>query len=357
MFNNKDMDNIKNKILNEFLSLNSNSKKSEVRKVQKELARFQKDYGFDAQIDNALLIAKLNLAKLENENLVELTSNVSIIFKRLENSIKWGLIDIETLSLAFEYAENYNQIIEFTERAIVQLEEHHKNSKTYNNIKIILYLNALSKLLNIKYRDVSYGQENSKLLNEKFSQYFEIGLKLCEESEKYEHSFIYKNIFIVRKAVFDKDGELIQEILELLIRKEKEIYNSLNAEINSYSRDMGIHIARNQFNMMIGENLREIRLEHNMSHEEVAELLGIKKANIGAYERGDQSLSSLYVYKLASIFKTSFERIYYGNNKETSEKISNKEALRNEIFAYTSNMTEEKLELLIKQAIKINESK
>ncbi|MCL2611008.1 MAG: helix-turn-helix domain-containing protein [Defluviitaleaceae bacterium] len=349
------MQNIKNDLLDKFFSINDNNKKSEIKRLQKMLIRFQEQYGFDAQIDNALLVLKISLVENKNSDLSEAIAIVAPIFKRLENIERWDLNDIAFLAIIIGHAKNYTQTLELVEKALTSLDQY-KKSNVYKDLKISIYVNATYRLLKSKYTEIDYTNENTEfdILDEKLSDYLKTGLELCEESEDHIHNFIHKNILLIRKGLFEKDTELIEKCLKVLKKEEKEVYRMLREEVNEYNESMGASIGRNQFNIMIGKNIKELRLSRNMTYNELATSLGVSHSNIGGYERGEQGLTALGIYKLADIFNVSTDEIYYGKKSQpvqTDEKL----ALRNKIFATTSRLSKEELELINNMAHQLNE--
>ena len=344
----------KNNLLDKFFSINSNTKRSEIKNLQKQLIYFQKQYGFDAHIDNALLIVKMSLAESGSNDLSELMTIISPIIERLENLKHWDLNDLSFLATTVGYTKNYNQTLEFVEKALTDLEQY-KEDNIYKKLKIVIYVNAVARLLRAKYKEVDYTNENSEfeVLDTKLLEYLETGLDLCEKSEKHLHNFTHKNMFLIRKGIFERDNKLVEDCLYILKKEEKEVYRTLRGEVNQYNENMGTSIGRNQFNIMIGKNIKELRLERNMTHDELARLLDVTNSNIGGYERGEQGLTALSIYKLADIFKVSIDEIYYGKNAEPV-KSDEKTALRNKIFATTATLSKEKLELVNSVAYQLN---
>lgn len=58
---------------------------------------------------------------------------------------------------------------------------------------------------------------------------------------------------------------------------------------------------KSQFNTIIGNAIRELRLELELSQEKLAEKAGLSRTYIGAVERGEKNIS---VYKLYTILES-----------------------------------------------------
>jgi len=349
------VDDAKSGLLNEVFSIDSNNKKSEIKRLEKKLLHFQNQYGFDAHIDSALLIIKLSLIENKSNNLSEATNIVSPILERLENIKQLDLNDISFLVITVGHAKNYNQTLGLVEKALTDLEQYEEND-IYESLKIALYVNTTYRLLRSKYKEIDYTDQNTEfeILDEKLLYYIKTGLEVCEKNENHVHNFTHKNILLIRKGLLEKDIKLIEDRLKVLKKEEKEAYRMLREEVNEYNENLGSSIGRNQFNIMVGKNIKELRLSRNMTYEELATSLGVSHSNIGGYERGEQGLTALAIYKLANIFNVSTDEIYYGNKAQpvqTDEKL----ALRNKIFATTTSLPKEELELVNNVVHQLNE--
>lgn len=61
--------------------------------------------------------------------------------------------------------------------------------------------------------------------------------------------------------------------------------------------------------MLYSDNLKRIRKQHNMSQEEVADAIGVSKAAVCAWERGNKTLSIANLCCLADLFLVSTDEI------------------------------------------------
>jgi len=59
----------------------------------------------------------------------------------------------------------------------------------------------------------------------------------------------------------------------------------------------------------LGNNLKEIRLKHELSQENVADILGVKQPCIYKYEKGLICISTSNLYKFSKEFKISMNEI------------------------------------------------
>lgn len=60
---------------------------------------------------------------------------------------------------------------------------------------------------------------------------------------------------------------------------------------------------------ILGNNLKEIRLKHELSQENVADILGVKQPCIYKYEKGLICISTSNLYKFSKEFKISMNEI------------------------------------------------
>ncbi len=63
----------------------------------------------------------------------------------------------------------------------------------------------------------------------------------------------------------------------------------------------------------IGSNIREVRLEHNLSQETLANMCGFSNTTLSTYETGRKEPSLKTIAKIAKNLKVSIERLYYGD--------------------------------------------
>lgn len=60
---------------------------------------------------------------------------------------------------------------------------------------------------------------------------------------------------------------------------------------------------------ILGNNLKEIRLKHQLSQENIADILGVKQPCIYKYEKGLICISTSNLYKFSKEFKISINEI------------------------------------------------
>lgn len=67
------------------------------------------------------------------------------------------------------------------------------------------------------------------------------------------------------------------------------------------------------------ENLRKYRIENNLSHQDMGDLLGISKTFYWQIENGKRRLSYERAMKIAKIFKVTPDELFYDDIKKKCE--------------------------------------
>ena len=68
--------------------------------------------------------------------------------------------------------------------------------------------------------------------------------------------------------------------------------------------------------MNIGKNLRKLRIEHNLTQNEVSILTGIKRSSIASYELNEQLPPVDKLIQLANLYKVSLDYLCGLDNSE-----------------------------------------
>ncbi|MBU5592778.1 helix-turn-helix transcriptional regulator [Clostridium sp. MSJ-4] len=61
---------------------------------------------------------------------------------------------------------------------------------------------------------------------------------------------------------------------------------------------------------MIHNRIKEYRAKHNMSQEELASLVGVRRETIGNLEKGRYNPSLVLAWNIAKVFGVSIEEIF-----------------------------------------------
>jgi putative transcriptional regulator len=69
--------------------------------------------------------------------------------------------------------------------------------------------------------------------------------------------------------------------------------------------------------MELGNTIRRWRFDaHEMSQQELADLIGVSRMTIYSIEKGNYTPSTLLALKIARVFNTSVEEIFFIDDKE-----------------------------------------
>lgn len=99
----------------------------------------------------------------------------------------------------------------------------------------------------------------------------------------------------------------------------------------------------------IGRNIREERIAHGISMEELAEMLAISPAFVGLIERGQRGASIKNLIKISRIFSTSIDFLTKNLSKEFEDLDSCHVSRRkfNTIQSLIYDLNEQELDFLI----------
>lgn len=64
------------------------------------------------------------------------------------------------------------------------------------------------------------------------------------------------------------------------------------------------------FKKVIGNQIREIRLNKNLSQEDFAEKVGIHRTYLGVIERGEKNISTYKLYKILKVLDIDLENFF-----------------------------------------------
>lgn len=73
--------------------------------------------------------------------------------------------------------------------------------------------------------------------------------------------------------------------------------------------------------MELGNNIRRFRFEHGeMSQQELADLIGVSRMTIYSIEKGKYTPSTLLALKIAQIFYTTVEELFFIVHREENHE-------------------------------------
>ncbi|MCL2611256.1 MAG: helix-turn-helix domain-containing protein [Defluviitaleaceae bacterium] len=320
---------LKEVFLKKFTNIDCNFEKLEIK-----LNSFIEEYGHDQYIDDALKLLKMFIMENGIAYYEEVIEIIAPIVQNLLNKTEWNSLDITFGSVVIANTQIYEQAMDILEKILKILS---KSNHDNENAKATALLNASVRLLKAKFT------ENIDLekLTKDFNNIIEQGLELCKKSENRHHNFVYYNIFLLRKATFEKDDEAINEYLKSL-KEEKPLIKILRKEVEEIRSYRSNTVARIKANQRIGKNLRRIRKERNLTLEDLSKCLGISVVNTGKHETGTRNIAVEHIYKLADFMNVSVESLFYSNEDEDGEL----KAIKNNINSTLNKFSKEELKLV-----------
>ena len=349
-----DMDKHKRKLLNEFLDLGGNHHLEKGKAIEAKMLDYIEINGEDPQISDALCIIQMYRIEANHNDLESSCQIVEPVLKRLTNTEQWDIYDILISSIVVGHAETYSQSCMFAEDILKRLEEY-STEKWYTGTKLTIHMNTVTRLLRVKYFD-SEKVASEKDLENLFSRHANAALALCR-GRKY---LVHKAIITVRKGIFYKDDNLAKEGFRLLSSNDElEVYRMLQRDVRQFEFFTELTLTRKQYDAMIGSTVRTLRLDRNMTTEELAELLDVSPWSIGQFERGERGVSGLTIRKLADIFGVSTDALYYGPQVIPLESNYHEKQLQM-LLAYARKLTEDETDYLltnIKSLLRLNRGK
>lgn len=74
---------------------------------------------------------------------------------------------------------------------------------------------------------------------------------------------------------------------------------------------------KNQYKIIVGNNIRRARLARRISIDEMADILGLTSGFVGLIERGERGASTYIILKLAIAFNVTTDSFFYGTDALT----------------------------------------
>jgi transcriptional regulator with XRE-family HTH domain len=107
-------------------------------------------------------------------------------------------------------------------------------------------------------------------------------------------------------------------------------------------RKLYAKILAKEINMNLGNILKQLRIEKNLTQEELGKMVGLKKAAIHKYESGIvQNMKRATISKLANIFNVSPSYLLGYTDERTLQPTKQENELINLILQLTDEETEE----------------
>ena len=112
-----------------------------------------------------------------------------------------------------------------------------------------------------------------------------------------------------------------------------------------------LNISKSEFRTLMGQKVRKQRMEHGLSVDELAALLGLSAGFIGLIERGERGLTVYNLLKLSHILNVSVEAFMSEISSASNPYPENYESVcHKKLSIITKDFSRRKLEFLIAAA-------
>jgi len=341
----------KRDLLNELLDLGGSHRLEASKVLEPKLIDYIENIEADPQIEDALRILKMQRVEYFENDLVTGCRLVEPVFERLMNMEEWGIYDILLAAIVAGHAKTYRQTYLFAEDILGRLEKY-SNERWYVGTLLAIHVNVVSRLVRARFFDLENFDELGELGN-MFLQHTNAGLALCNE----KIYFMQKAMFMIRKGLFYGDDDLVKEGFTLLSDNgELGMYKGMRYEVKQFEYLAELTITRKQYDIIIGNSIRELRLDRDITTEELAELLDVSSWSLGQFERGERGISGLIIRQLADIFGVSTD-VFYNGPQSIPLELNYHEKQLQILLAYARKLTEDETDYLltnIKSLLKLN---
>jgi len=341
----------KRDLLNELLDLGGNHRPEASKVLEPKLVEYIKNVEADPQIEDALRILQMGRVEYFDNDLEAGCQIVEPIFERLANTEEWGIYDILLFTIVIGHAKTYKQSYMSGEDVLNRLEKY-SGERWYVGTRLVIHSNIALRLVRAKFFDLESSDALEELEN-MFLKHVNAGLALCKGRIYLAH----KAAFMIRKGIFYCDDDLTKEGFRLLgDHGELEMYKVMRYEVKPFEYVAEFTITRKQYDIIIGNSIRELRLERDMTTEELAELLDVSLWSVRQFERGERGISGLTIRKLADIFGVSTDVLYNGPCSIPLESNRHEKQVQM-LLAYARKLTEDETDYLltnVKSLLKLN---
>jgi len=344
----------KRDLLNELLDMGGNHRPEASRVLEAKLLDYMENIEEDPQVKDAFHILQMYKAESIHNDLAMGCQIVEPVLERLTNIEEWDIYDILLSAIVVGHAKTYYQSYMFAEDILKRLEKY-STERWYAGTQLVIHMNTAFRIVRARYFDWENSDELNELEN-MFLKHTSAGLALCT-GKKF---LMYKAMLMIRKGLFYVDDDITKEGFRLLNDNgELEMYRMLQHEVRQFEYFAELTITRKQYDAIIGNSIRELRLGRNMTTEELAELLDVSPWSLGQFERGERGTSGLVIRKLADIFDVSTDVIYYGSRVIPLESNHHEKQLQM-LYAYARKLTEDETDYIltsVKSLLRLNRGK
>ncbi|MCL2574536.1 MAG: helix-turn-helix domain-containing protein [Defluviitaleaceae bacterium] len=341
------MDLLKYQLLDEIFKLANNHDVTKIKKMEDKLSVYLETNSSDAQIEDGLRMLKAFSVENKDNDFDISQELVAPIFERLADTDKWDFYDIKLISAVLGGASTAEQAYNFSKKTLKELKAY-SDDKLYKNVKLSIYMNTLSRLLRAKYFD-SDNLIPSNELAIKFSDYHRAIMDMC--SSVGAKLNMYKAIATIRRGFFYSDADIQKQgfdMLEACGSSADEVYRMMKADAEQFKYFTDLNMSKQQFNIIIGRNIKKKRLEAGLTLQNLAAICGFTKHVISKIEIGKEGLSVFATQKISDALKVPIDVFYEGINvvESTDPKVAERSASLKQLDRLLGKLTIKELDYM-----------
>lgn len=319
----------KEKLINDFFNLGGNYKNLKEKNALKEEITKQlgESQDSDLQLLEILRLSKSFSESFEFNDFEEACKISSTTIERLKykDTKNFDLYDIRIAMYLVSLTDTFEEAIALSIKSLTALKKYVEYELVYM-IELWTNINLLLRLLRADYYEINAKEEleRSKKLEEVFLERTEIILAICQSRNGELKS--HELITLIRLAIFKRDFKLVDKHLKSLKDiGDKELYKVMKLSTIVYSINATTSITQQQFDSIVGSNLKKIKVLFKLTTADIAELLGYVESHITAIERGERSLSFHQAYNIAEKLELTVNDLCYNDLKIEKNKKENLE--------------------------------
>jgi len=286
-------DKLKSQLLESFFNLGGSFKNiAEFETLESKFNSYLKNIdGDDKDVLEVLKLVKLFKISSSDDDIFELGCEwISPIVERLcaTEMEDWKSYDIRVGQIVFSWTKTFEDALKLAKIYLTVLKIQQNYEQFYKD-EFFCYLNLLNRFLRADYKEIDHRTEEnrSEELKKAFEEYANLARAIAlgkgEELKKYE--FMLR----IREAMFYRDSDSIMENLSLLrATGDKELYKAMKKSVIIFGSHFSIGITKEQYNILVGSNVRWFREKHALSIEDLADYLNVSTNQMGALERGEK---------------------------------------------------------------------
>jgi len=317
----------KENFLEELSKIGGNYKNFErTERLKKRIEKYQEGQSEeDVQLYDVLRIIKAHEQISRQRSFEEIYKTASPTVKRLLNipPFSWTIEDIRIAQLTFSLVDSFEDAEKLCELALTALNKFVDKLKT-TPISFFIHLNMLMRILRARFLEIDHEKEKKRLHNAGvlFKTHFNNVLAISKGKDNEFKKFRY--FALIRAGLFDEDSELVSVNLEKLKREEdKQLYNAAKEEIRRYRPSRSVILYQRHFSVLVGANIKAIRLSLNLDVDIFSDKIGISKSYLASVESGERNYPAFRLLELSTALGISLDEVFYGEptqNKVVDEK-------------------------------------